>query len=118
MGEAQRQEFSSERRAVNRPAGWEPRVGLGDVSVSDPPRGSALGAPFETDIHFLFRFVRSVVEGSEPLVQWNDAVGVVHFEMLVVQIVGEAMRVYGAAFRKNDFVESRVVGSWRKARVD
>ena len=35
------------------------------------------------------------MEGAEPFVQWNDAVGVVAFEILVMKIVCVCVGIYG-----------------------
>lgn len=58
------------------------------------------------------------MKGSEPFVQWNNAVRIVYLEILVMQIVSEAMSINGAGFGNNDFIESRVVWTGRKAGVD
>ena len=71
----------------------------------------------EALVHALLGLGRTVVESPEPLVERDDAIGIIALEILVMEIVVVAVGIDGALLADDDLVEARVAGCRGKARM-
>ena len=70
----------------------------------------------EAGVHSRFAFGRAVVPGAEQLVQGHEAVGVVHFEILMMEIVSIGVAVEAGGLLDLDLVETDITDNGAEAR--
>ena len=68
--------------------------------------------PAPTLFHFFMCFGRTIMERSEPFVQRNNAVGVIHFEIFVMEIMCVRRRINRCFLASHKPVESRMPLRW------
>ena len=62
------------------------------------------------------RLGRSIVERAEPLVERDHAVGVVHLEILMMQVMGVVGNVHGCLVAHHQAIEPRMALGRRNAQ--
>src|SRR5688572_12547743 len=67
--------------------------------------------------HKFMGFQRTVMEGSEPLVQRDDCIRVVALKILVMQVVRITFGIDERPFANHDVIKARMSRGWRQRCV-